>query len=76
MNCSAGERGTGGVCHCTNVIGWSEGQWGKPWCNEGLCKTSQDYDECMGKTNGHELGDGTWCWKDGRHARCQTTPGK
>ena len=76
LNCSAGARGTGGICDCTNAIGWIEGQWWKPWCNEGLCNTGQDYKECIGKADGHKLGDDTWCWKERRNTQCQTTQSK
>jgi len=72
--CPAGNRGTGGICDCTNANGWTEGQWKKPWCYEGQCYTGQAYDECIGKPNGYDLKDGTWCWNEERNTACPATP--
>jgi len=76
--CDAGDKGTGGVCNCTNAPGWTEGNWWKPWCHQGMCLTGMKlpYEECFGKLNGTGLGDGTWCWDEKRNTRCPTIPGK
>ena len=75
--CPAGKKGTGGICDCTNARGATEGLWGKAWCYDGKCYTTQDTDKCVGKLNNYsEFGDGTWCWNEKRNALCTTTPGK
>ena len=76
VKCPSGERGTGGICDCTNAKEWIEGQWWRPWCHEGKCYTGQKYDECIGKNNSHPLGDGTWCFNEERNTECQTKPPK
>ena len=84
MTCSAGARGSGGICDCSEAKGWNENEWGKPWCVEGACYTGQEYDECKNKdysrADNYDLGDGTWCHKgkmtEGeRNTRCPTTSG-
>ena len=76
--CDAGDQGTGGVCNCINAPGWTEGNWWKPWCLQGMCLTGMKipYEKCIGKPNGTGLGDGTWCWDGQRNTRCPTIPGK
>ena len=74
VSCPSGDRGTGGICDCTNAKGWIDGQWFRPWCLKGKCYTGQEYDECIGKIDNHMLGDGTWCWKEARNTLCQTMP--
>ena len=76
--CEKGNQGPGGVCNCTNAPGWTEGNWWKPWCHQGMCLTGMKlpYEECFGKLNGTGLGDGTWCWNEQRNKRCPTIQGK
>ena len=76
MNCPSGNRGTGGICDCTNAKGWIDGQWWTPWCHEGKCYTGQEYDKCINKSNTHPLGDGTWCFNEARNTNCRTMPPK
>ena len=74
--CPAGVGGSGGSCQCNQASGWSEGQWKALWCYDGLCYTDQAYDDCQGKDNGYQLGDGTWCWDHERQTKCPTISGK
>ena len=74
--CDAGSNGAGGACDCTTAKGLTEGEWRQPWCHQGKCYTGQAYDKCVGKSNGHALGDGTWCWNAERNTECPTTTGK
>ena len=47
------------------------GEWLDPWCHEGKCYSgSKVYKDCKGKSNGHQIGDGTWCWDGRRDTRC------
>ena len=74
--CAAGSKGPGGACDCRTAKGVNEGKWREPWCHEGKCYTGQAYNDCVGKSNGHKLGDKTWCFNGERNTKCPTTPGK
>ena len=49
-----------------------KGEWRRPWCWQGRCYTGQKYAECEDKENGHQLGDGTWCFNKSRDTVCPT----
>ena len=34
------------------------------------------YKDCKGKSNGHQIGDGTWCWDGRRDIQCPATDSK
>ena len=74
--CAPGDRGRGGNCDCSSAKGWVEGKWPTLNCHEGLCYAIQENDQCKGKDNGYQLGDGTWCWDSYRITKCITTSGK
>ena len=64
------------TCYCGNAARWSEGGWSDPWCHQGKCYSGKADDRCKNKTNGHQLGDGTWCWTERRDTRCQEVYGE
>ena len=77
MICPAGTKFPGGHCDCSMASGWKDlTQWTKIICHEGRCFARQAYDECKGKENSYQLGDGTWCWSESRDTLCPTTIGK
>mmetsp|Transcript_92446 Transcript_92446/g.270612 ORF Transcript_92446/g.270612 Transcript_92446/m.270612 type:complete len:512 (+) Transcript_92446:87-1622(+) len=39
--------------------------WEHAFCHNGKCFANKRDDRCQGQTNGHQLGDGTWCWDGG-----------
>ena len=73
--CPAGNNGPGGKCDCSGAKEWVEGQWPLILCSKGNCFARQDYDQCKNKNNGHQLGDGTWCWDRHRDTKCSTIQG-
>ena len=64
------------VCDCSKAPGWVEGEWADPWCHGGKCFSGQNHDDCVGKENGHQLGDGTWCFDKRRDTECPPISGE
>ena len=75
VTCPSGSKSPGGKCECEKLDLWNEGTWTIPTCDEGLCKIYQTYAKCKGKQNGHQLGDGSWCWNEDRSAKCPLAAG-
>ena len=74
ITCPSGNKGTGGICRCDKDGIWTQGAW-IVYCNEGLCKAKQSYKECLWQKNNFKIGDGSFCWDQERHFKCQTTSG-
>ena len=74
LSCPGGEKGPGGNCLCSQALGKDQGQWGAPFCHQGLCIIQQlTSDHCKAKPMGlHGLKDGTWCWNKKRQSACPT----
>ena len=75
LSCPGGEKGPGGNCLCSQALGKDQGQWGDPFCHQGLCIIQQltSGDHCKAKPMGlHGLKDGTWCWNKKRQTACPT----
>ena len=73
VKCDSGEEGNGGTCICSKAVGWAVGKWETPVCHKGACYAGQSYDECKGKSNGHLVGDGTFCYYQKRYTKCPTS---
>ena len=65
------------ACDCSKAPGWTVGEWLDPWCHEGKCYSgSKVSEDCKGKSNGHQIGDGTWCWDGRRDTQCHAIESK
>ena len=73
VTCAAGNDGSGGVCSCEKAAAIDQGEWERNQCHEGNCYAGQDYDSCIGKENGYDLGDDTWCFHNKRWTHCPTS---
>ena len=68
--CAPNQFAFGGRCNCSNSAGWTEAGGWMMYCGQDHCYSQQEYDFCIGKSDYHDLGDGTWCDDDRRHTEC------
>ena len=74
-SCPSGRKGSGGMCRCDNSSLWQQDEW-RVFCDNGLCKATQIYPECLEQIKWKSLGDGSYCQNNVRTYKCQMIAGK